>query len=255
VKRGFERIFARQLREMHTQIYRADGTEAAYSPRAVLGLGMRELEFDRDWPAALELIGPVTETPEPYPVLPRLPRGPLVLVTLGTHLHWAKRELLRQLRPLAAAFAGRQFVVSLGQPPGPAGSPGMSYKGSAPCHEEGNITVFDYLPYDALMPAFEAVIHHGGAGITYSAIRAGKPSLVWPQDYDQFDYAARVTAAGAGITVRQLAPRKAITALDRVLGLDARPLRELAAAAAGYDPFAATLAAVRRGLEGSGVES
>lgn len=243
VKRGFERIFASQLRELRTQIYRTDGSEAAYSPQAILGLGMSELEFDRDWPAALELIGPITETPEPYPALPHLPGGPLILVTLGTHLHWAKRELLRQLRPLAAAFAGRQFVVSLGQPPRSAGN--------EPSRSEGNVTVFDYLPYDALMPEFEAVIHHGGAGIAYSAIRAGKASLVWPQDYDQFDYAARIVAAGAGITVRRLDSRKAIIALDRVLSLDQRPLRALAAAAAGYDPFAATLAAVRRCLESS----
>jgi UDP:flavonoid glycosyltransferase YjiC (YdhE family) len=243
VKRGFERIFAPQLRELHTRVYRADGSEAAYSPQAILGLGMRELEFDRDWPAALKLIGPVTETPEPYPALPRMPGGSRILVTLGTHLHWAKRDLLRQLRPLAAAFAGRQFVVSLGQPLAPLGN--------EPLLAEGNVTVFGYLPYDALMPEFDAVIHHGGAGITYSAIRAGKPSLVWPQDYDEFDYAARIVAAGAGIRVRRLDSRKASTALDRVLSLDPRPLRELAAAASGYDPFAATLAAVRRCLESS----
>jgi UDP:flavonoid glycosyltransferase YjiC (YdhE family) len=236
VKRSFGRIFARQLRDLGTAIYRDDGTEAAYSPQAILGLGMAELEFERDWPAAFELIGPVTETPEPSSFLPSLPPGPLILVTLGTHLHWAKRSLLTALKPLAAAFRGRHFVVTLGRPGG----------SSWPRESEGNVSVYDYLPYDALLPAFDAVIHHGGAGITYSAIKAGKPSLVWPLDYDQFDYAARIAAAGAGVTVRRLDSRAAAGALDTVLHLDRGPLTDLAAAAARYDPFAATLAAVRR---------
>lgn len=237
VKRGFGRVFASQLRELGTTIYREDGTEAAYSPQAILGLGMAELEFGRDWPAAFELVGPITETPEPAQALPRLPAGALVLVTLGTHLHWAKRDLLGRLRPLAEAFAGRQFVVSLGRPSGAAAGPRLVAR---------NVTVYDYLPYDALMPAFDAVVHHGGAGISYSAIKAAKPSLVWPRDYDQFDYAARIAVAGAGLAVRRLDSRAAVRALDQVLGMDRRPLRDLAAAAGRYDPFAATLAAVRR---------
>jgi UDP:flavonoid glycosyltransferase YjiC (YdhE family) len=236
VKRSFGVVFARQLRELGTAIYRDDGSEAAYSPQVILGLGMAELEFERDWPAPFELIGPITETPE-RPALPRLPTGPLVLVTVGTHLLWAKRDLLAKLRPLAAAFAGRHFVVSLGRPSG---------AGCGPKQAASNITVYDYLPYDALMPNFDAVIHHGGAGITYSAIKAAKPSLVWPLDYDQFDYAARIAAARAGLVVRRLDSRATIDTLDRVLGMDHRPLRDLAAAAARYDPFAATLAAVRR---------
>lgn len=240
VKLSFGRIFASQLSELGTSIYRADGTEAAYSPLAILGLGMRELEFDRDWPAGFELIGPVTESPEPPGQLPSLPDGPLVLVTLGTHLHWAKHDLLDQLRPLARAFGDRSFVVSLGRPGEAAAGP--------PRHHERNITIFDYLPYDPLMPAFDAVIHHGGAGITYSAIRAARPSLVWPHDYDQFDFAARISAAGVGRTVRRLGSPKAAAEFGRVLSLDPEPLSSLAAAAASYDPFAAALATIRRCL-------
>jgi UDP:flavonoid glycosyltransferase YjiC (YdhE family) len=242
VKRSFGQIFARQLRELGTTIYRSDGSEAAYSPQSILGLGMAELEFQRDWPAAFELIGPITQTPEPHPALPRLPSGPLIMVTLGTHLHWAKRALLPALRPLAAAFAGRHFVVTLGRPSSAAPD-------TAPPDTRqvaSNVTVYDYLPYDALMPAFDAVIHHGGAGISYSAIKAAKPSLVWPQDYDQFDYAARITAARAGLAVRRLDSRAAISSLDQVLHMDRGPLHNLSAAAARYDPFSATLAAVRR---------
>jgi glyoxylase-like metal-dependent hydrolase (beta-lactamase superfamily II) len=48
------------------------------------------------------------------------------------------------------------------------------------------------------------VVHHGGAGITYAAIRAGVPAVVLPQDYDQFDYAARIHAGGAGLLLQSL---------------------------------------------------
>lgn len=241
VKHSFGLIFARQFRRLPMTIYRQDGSESAYSDQAILGLGMRELEFSRDWPASFELIGPITETPEGFPALPVLPRGKVVLVTVGTHLQWAKRDLVERLRPLAAAFGDRQFVVALGRPPA---TPGQAVL--APCHAERNITVWPYLPYDELMPAFEAVIHHGGAGITYSAIRHAIPSLVWPRDYDQFDFAARIETAAAGLQVRRLDSPKAFATFDRVLAMDRAPLTALAAAAARYDPYAATIAAVAR---------
>ncbi|MBT8226505.1 MAG: glycosyltransferase family 1 protein [Dactylosporangium sp.] len=244
VKRALGTVFAGQLRAAGTQVYRTDGTEAAYSPLAILGLGLSELEFDRDWPAAFEMIGPVTEAPEPMAGLPpALPEGPLVLVTLGTHLWWAKSTLVASVRRLAAAYPSHHFVVSLGRPaPAPAGSPLV----------DGRITVFDYLPYDQVMARCDAVVHHGGAGITYSAIRAGRPSLVWPCDYDQFDYAARIVDRGAGLAVRRLDSAAAVTALGRVLGgLDSGARDRLARAVAGYDPFAATEQAVRRALWGT----
>jgi UDP:flavonoid glycosyltransferase YjiC (YdhE family) len=86
VKVTYGGVFRRQFRALSTQVCRPDGSEAAYSPLAILGLGMTELEFPRDWPSAFEMVGPVTETlgPEAAPV--ELPSGPLVLVTLGTHL-------------------------------------------------------------------------------------------------------------------------------------------------------------------------
>src|SRR5450759_3964653 len=113
-KRGMQRVLAERFRECGVRVYREDGSESAYSPDAILGLGMRELEFPRDWPAHFELVGPVTATAELWPVPPQLPDGPLVLVTLGTHLMWAKRDLLVGVRRLAAGFPGHTFVVSLG---------------------------------------------------------------------------------------------------------------------------------------------
>jgi UDP:flavonoid glycosyltransferase YjiC (YdhE family) len=240
-KRGMQVALARQFGAAGVGVYRPDGSEAAYSPTAVLGLGMTELELPRDWPAAFRMIGPVTATPEPWPQPPVLPDGRLVLVTLGTHLHWAKRDLVAQARGLVAEAGGRTVVVSLGD---------AARRQARPVHVEPGLHVFGHLPYDAVLPRCDAVVHHGGAGILYSAVRAGVPAVVCPQDYDQFDFAARVVAAGAGVRVRRLGTRAAADALRSVLAADRAPLVRLAAAAAAYDPVGAVDAAVSALLAG-----
>lgn len=241
-KRFVEFLFARQLRRAGTSVYRPDGSEAAYSPQAILGLGMREVEFPRDWPPGFDLIGPVTRTPEsllaePPPPPDDLPSGRLVLVTMGTHLPWVKAGLTADLRTLCRAFPDLTFVVSRGRP----GAERQTMRQVA-----GNLVEYDYLPYDDVLPRFEAVIHHGGAGITYSAVTAGKPSLVCPQDYDQFDFAARVTACGAGRRVSRLDSPAAVRAMHDVLALDRAPLERLARAARAYDPVTSTERVLRR---------
>ena len=64
-----------------------------------------------------------------------------------------------------------------------------------------------------------AVLHHGGAGVMWECLRAGVPALVLPQDYDQFDHAARLEAAGVALRLRH--PREIESALRRVLQGDA----------------------------------
>lgn len=240
-KQAFGLVLARHLRALGTSIYRPDGSEQAYSPHGILGLGMAELEFDRDWPAAFQFIGPLTATPEPLESLPSFAEQrarQAVLVTLGTHLPWAKEGLLTHLRLLIEAFPEVHFVVSRGQ--ASAFSPQPEKVGP-------NWSVYGYVPYDACLPHFAAVVHHGGAGIVYSCIRAGRPSLVCPHDYDQFDYAQRVQERGAGLRVAALDTPAAVAALRTLLtGFDGAPLRRLTEALERYHPHAACLAAVRR---------
>lgn len=50
----------------------------------------------------------------------------------------------------------------------------------------------------ALFKRVAAVIHHGGAGITTAAARAGTPQVVIPQHYDQHYWAQRVHHLGIG---------------------------------------------------------
>lgn len=251
-KRGMQAVLAGAFREAGTGVYRDDGSEAAYSPSAILGLGMSELELPRDWPAAFSMVGPVTATPERLlpddgaREAPALPAGPLVLVTVGTHLGWARRDLVAQVRALAAAVPSHTFVVTLGQRGADTAQPPTGFGGEGG-DTGGRIVVVDHLPYDDVMPSFAAVVHHGGAGVAYSAIRAGVPALVHPRDYDQFDFAARVVAAGAGRSTRRpLDHPAAAQDLRDVLAMDRTRLRALATAAARYDPVAATAAVVER---------
>ncbi|MEV6769020.1 glycosyltransferase [Nocardia sp. NPDC051030] len=51
----------------------------------------------------------------------------------------------------------------------------------------------------ALFPRVAAIVHHGGAGTTTTATRAGTPQVIVPQVADQPYWAARITALGIGV--------------------------------------------------------
>jgi vancomycin aglycone glucosyltransferase len=51
----------------------------------------------------------------------------------------------------------------------------------------------------ALFPRVAAVVHHGGAGTTATAARAGSPQVVVPQIVDQPYWASRVRDLGIGV--------------------------------------------------------
>ena len=52
-------------------------------------------------------------------------------------------------------------------------------------------------PHNILFPRVAAVVHHGGAGTTAAAIRAGVPQVVIPHLGDQFFHGRRVTVCQA----------------------------------------------------------
>ncbi len=227
VKTSFGVIFRRRLSALGTSVYRADGSEAAYSPTMILGLGLPELEFERDWPAALRLVGPITTDlrapgalgAEADPRVRRVLESPrrAVLVTLGTHLQWAKTELVDQVCPWPPPLREVAYLVSLGR----RARPGAGRAGPDPRGGDRTWSSATTCSYDEVLPHVDAVIHHGGAGISYAALAAGAPALVWPQDYDQFDFAARLAHAGVGVRVRNLTHASTAAGLRRVLdGLD-----------------------------------
>ncbi len=65
----------------------------------------------------------------------------------------------------------------------------------------GDVHVAAYAPHSKLFPRACAILHHGGAGTTGQALRAGRPQLVMPFLGDQFDNAARLTRLGVARTL------------------------------------------------------
>jgi len=95
----------------------------------------------------------------------------------------------------------------------------------------------------ALFPKLAAVVHHGGAGTTTAAARAGVPQLIAPMFADQPYWASRVRALGIGSSVA----RAALTAesLEAALQatLDPNVATRAAALASTITPNGAALAA------------
>jgi UDP:flavonoid glycosyltransferase YjiC (YdhE family) len=152
---------------------------------------MREFEFERDWPKPFAFVGPLTGGP-PFPhTAPRFSPGkPCILVTLGTHLPWARQRAVDLIEQIARRMPDCDFHFALGQP------------GSIDREERGNVHYYGFIPYHAYLPRYAAAVIHGGTGITYSCIKAAIPMLVWPHDYDQHDHAARIVARGLGLRLR-----------------------------------------------------
>lgn len=61
-----------------------------------------------------------------------------------------------------------------------------------------DVLVIEQAPHQALFPRVAAVVHHGGAGTTTVAARAGVPQVILPHILDQYYWAHRVEVLGLG---------------------------------------------------------
>ena len=84
-----------------------------------------------------------------------------------------------------------------------------------------NIYCADALPHTWLFPKVSAIAHHGGAGTSGVALGSGVPSIVIPLGMDQFFWASRVAALGAGpppIPRKRLTRERLAEAFRRAVG-------------------------------------
>ena len=92
----------------------------------------------------------------------------------------------------------------------------------------GTVFAVDFVPHQWLFPRVRAAVHHGGAGTTAAALRAGVPSIIVPFFADQFFWGARLHSLG--LTPRPI-PKKRLTtealelAFDAVTGSTGIPAR------------------------------
>ena len=86
----------------------------------------------------------------------------------------------------AARAVGRRIIVSRGWAD-------LDLIGDArDCIAVGDVS------HDVLFPRVAAVVHHGGAGTTAAAARAGVPQVITPMFGDQFYWASRIVDLGVG---------------------------------------------------------
>jgi UDP:flavonoid glycosyltransferase YjiC (YdhE family) len=69
---------------------------------------------------------------------------------------------------------------------------------AAHIQEADDVMTIDNVPHSLIFPKVAAAVHHGGAGTTTAAARAGIPQVLLPHILDQYYWAHRVKVLGLG---------------------------------------------------------
>jgi vancomycin aglycone glucosyltransferase len=96
--------------------------------------------------------------------------------------------------------------------------------------EASDVLTVGNVPHHLIFPRVAAAIHHGGAGTTTAAARAGVPQVILPHILDQYYWAHRVEALGLGPRALPVELVTADVLSDRIsLAIDTPRIRERAA--------------------------
>jgi MGT family glycosyltransferase len=142
--------------------------------------------------------------------------GALVYVSLGS-LGSADVDLMNRLLR-ALGDTPHRYVVSMG-----------------PQHElielAPNMAGAEFLPQPAILPHADLVITHGGNNTVTESIHFGKPMIVLPLFWDQYDNAQRVAECGFGerLATYEFDDQQLHEAVDRLLATESPQLREASA--------------------------
>lgn len=202
-------LFKKEFKKIGlNSLYDRNGTELIYSPERVYALGIKELEFNQPKQPQFNYVGPVLYSPRPkYEKEIKYQKNKTyILITMGTHLKFLKKELIKNIQLLAKEYPEIEFHITIGE------------ENNNTYLEQGNVKVLNYISYDKYLSQYHYVIHHGGTGILYECIKRGIPSMVFPQDYDQFDNAARLDYHKLSIRIHDY--KHLFLCIQRVLGDD-----------------------------------
>ncbi len=164
---------------------------------------------------------------------------PPVLLTFGsmTTLSVAYRRETARLWREAVKLAGVRAILQI------------PFEDPADFAGDPDILVVDRAPHTALFPRCALIVHHGGAGTTQTALRAGRPALIVAHLGDQFFWGRHLADLGAaapplkrkGLTAHRLAK-----AIRRALALPGEPAAELGRRIAGENGVASAVEAIER---------
>ncbi|MEU6732053.1 glycosyltransferase [Streptomyces physcomitrii] len=162
---------------------------------------------------------------------------PPVYVGFGSMAAFAPKDIARVATEAGRAL-GRRVLLASG------------WAGLTAIDEAEDCFVVGDVNQQALFPRVAAVVHHGGAGTTQAAARAGAPQLVVPRIADQPSWAARVAELGIGTAHPD--PEPTVESLSAALaGALAPAVRERAATVAGTIRHDGAQVAARLLLDGA----
>jgi MGT family glycosyltransferase len=173
-----------------------------------------ETDYERSWPLGARwqrLDSCVRDVDGEFEVPPG--GGALVYVSLGS-LGSADVDLMNRLLA-ALADTQHRFIVSKG-----------------PQHElidlAPNMRGSEFLPQPAILPRVDLVITHGGNNTVTESVHFGKPMIVLPLFWDQYDNAQRVAECGFGVRLPtyEFEDAQLHEAIDRLLTAAVPSLRE-----------------------------
>jgi MGT family glycosyltransferase len=180
------------------------------SPWLNLYLYPAEMDYERDRPLPAtwhRLDSSVRATDEPWELPEELAGspGPLIYLSLGS-LGAADVGLMQRLVDSLADTRYR-VIVSKG-----------------PQHDQitlaANMAGAEFLPQTQILPRVDLVVTHGGNNTFTECLHFGKPMVVLPLFWDQYDNAQRVQETGFGtrLDTYEHAPRELRAAIERLLG-------------------------------------
>jgi len=182
------------------------------SPLLDLYLYPQEADYRRSRPLSpawhrVESCVRATDDPFELPSSLRSGNGKLVYLSLGS-LGSADVDLMNRLVEVLADTPHR-YVVSKG-----------------PQHElielADNMWGSEFLPQPSILPQVDLVITHGGNNTVTECLHFGKPMVVLPLFWDQYDNAQRMDELGFGVRLPtyDFAARDLTGAIDRLTGAD-----------------------------------
>ena len=180
------------------------------SPLLDLYLYPQEADYKRARPLAptwhrIESCVRGTDESFEIPASVRSGSGKLVYLSLGS-LGSADVELMNRLIEVLAGTPHR-YIVSKG-----------------PQHDlidlADNMWGSEFLPQPSILPQVDLVITHGGNNTVTECLHFGKPMVVLPLFWDQYDNAQRVDELGFGarLPTYEFEPRDLAGAIDRLTG-------------------------------------
>lgn len=185
--------FIHTSKELNMYVY---PTELDYTDKRPLGSNWHRIDSSvRSTDAAFEL---------PQEIRNRPADSKLIYLSLGS-LGSADVDLMKRLVSLLGKTK-HKFIVSKG--------PQASEYELAP-----NMFGAEFLPQISIIPKVDLVITHGGNNTTTESVHFGKPMIVLPLFWDQYDNAQRVHEKGHGIRLATYAfkDEELTGAMDKLL--------------------------------------